>query len=720
MNLKLSFLTCLLFVGLFSFAQQRVAKKAELHGHSHDSEHRHTGGRNCGTMQHHEHLLNTDPNYKRNLENIERFTQEYIKNNPTAKTGTIVTIPVVFHVVYRVAAENISDTRLNEQLDVLNQDYAKLNSDTNLVPAVWKSLHLDTEIRFCLAQRDPSNNPTTGITRTSTTKTSFSIIADDVKSNSTGGKDAWNTANYLNIWVCNLGGSILGYAQLPGGPAATDGVVLDYRFTGKTGATAPFNKGRTGTHEVGHYFNLRHIWGDDPGCSPDDFVSDTPIQDTENYGCPTFPKTDACQPTSPGVMFMNYMDYVNDACMYMFTAGQKARMQAALSGPRASLITSMGCVPVTSGPPTANFVASMTTITVGSSINFTDLSTGVPTSWTWTFTGGTPSSSTLQNPTGITYNTVGTYTVELTVSNSYGSDTETKTGYINVITATCDTLNAPLSGTPTIYTVGGGGWGYVAGNNSYTDQSKANKFTGYSSSLDKVTGVILWFGRGYTASPTNKVNVRLWNNSGSGGAPGATPLVSQNLLVSTIQSDVTANQVTAVTFGSPVTVGTTFYAGFSFDMTGMNYTNPSDTVALVTNTDGDTTPATAWEQWNDNSWYSYDNSNSWGLNVAHAIFPIICPTTSFADQNIVDNSHALTVIPNPNTGNFHVVYDVQSGKNFKVEVFNALGQVVYTDVPVNFTGLYNRNVDVSRYSKGLYMVRITDGNSFAIRKVQVQ
>lgn len=721
MNLKVSFLTCLLFVGLVSFAQQRVAKKVEHHVH-HDAAHERVTKRTCGTMEHHEHLLKTDPNYARNLENIERFTQNYVKNNPTAKTGTIVTIPVVFHVVYNTSAENIPDSRLLEQLDVLNQDYSKMNADTNLVPSVWKSLHVDTEIRFCLAQRDPSNNPTTGITRTSTTKTSFSVSANDVKSNATGGKDPWNTANYLNIWVCDIAGSVLGYAQFPGGPASTDGVVLDYQYTGKTGASAPFNKGRTGTHEVGHYFNLRHIWADDGGgCSADDFVTDTPVQASENYNCPTFPLTDACQPSSPGVMFMNYMDYVDDACMYMFTAGQKARMQATLSGARASLTTSMGCVPVTPGVPVADFTANVTTITVGGSVNFTDLTTGVPTAWSWTFTGGTPSTSTVQNPAGIVYNTVGTYTVSLIASNSFGSDTATKVAYINVVNATCDTLNAPLSGTPTIYTVSSPGWGYVAGNNSYTDQSKANKFTGYSTSLNKVTGVIFRFGRGYASSSANKVNVRLWDNSGTAGSPGSTPLVSQNLLVSTIQSDVTASQVTVVTFSSPITVGTTFYAGFSFDMTGTNYTNPSDTVALITNTNGDSPAEIAWEQWNDNTWYAYSNStSSWGISVSNAIFPIICPTPSFADQNIVDNSHALNVLPNPNSGNFQIVYDAQSGKNLKVEVFNMLGQVVYSDTPTNFKGLYNRTVDISQYSKGLYMVRVTDGNSFAIRKVQVQ
>lgn len=718
MNRKLLFVALMLFVGLAGYAQNRKIGGNVLDNQDHSAPHKHSGGRSCGTMEVHDRMMREDAEYARNQASIEKFTQEYIKANPTAKTGTIITIPVVFHVVYRLAGENIPDSRLLEQLDVLNQDYAKTNSDTNLVPAVFKPLHVDTEVRFCLAQRDPNNNTTTGITRTLTTTTTFSTN-NLVKATSSGGKDPWNTANYLNLWVCNLGSSLLGYAQFPGGSAATDGVVLHYKYTGKTGATAPFNKGRTATHEVGHYLNLRHIWGD-ASCG-NDFVADTPTQQQENYNCPTFPQV-TCSNGPNGDMFMNYMDYVDDACMFMFTSGQKARMQAALSGPRASLATSMGCVPVVSAPPVANFSGTPTTVVVGGSVNFTDLTTGVPTSWAWNFTGGSPSTSTVQNPTNIVYNTVGMYTVSLDATNGMGTDNETKVAYINVVNATCDTLNYPLTGTPALYNVASPGWGYVSGNNSYTDQSKANIYTGFSTSLTQVSGVIFAFGRGYTNGTTRKVNVRLWNNTGTAGAPGTTPLVSKDLLISTIQSNVLASQTTTVTFGSPVTVGSTFYAGFSFDMSGTAYANATDTVALVSNTSGDTNPGIAWEQWNDNTWYPYNDANSWGatFNVANAIFPIICPAPTNISSAPVNNSQSLTVFPNPNNGLFNIVYQVNNSKNFNVQVLNTLGQEVFSESLTNYSGLYNRSIDLAKYSKGIYMVRVTDGNSFAIRKVVVE
>jgi hypothetical protein len=226
---------------------------------------------------------------------------------------------------------------------VLNKDYRRWNTDANLVPAAWQNLAVDCEINFCMAHRDPNGNWTDGIERVSTTVTSWSTN-DDVKSAAAGGEDAWDRSKYLNIWVCNLSGGVLGYATFPGGPAADDGVVLSYQYVGTVGASAPYNKGRTATHEIGHWLNLRHIWGDDgTSCSGSDAVADTPNQSSENYGCPTFPHTDACSPTSPGVMFMNYMDYTDDACMYMFTAAQKTRMWAALNGSRVSIQTSNAC-----------------------------------------------------------------------------------------------------------------------------------------------------------------------------------------------------------------------------------------------------------------------------------------------------------------------------------------------------------------------------------------
>jgi len=302
--------------------------------------------RNCGTMQHLHEMEQRDPKTAERMQLIERETETWIKNNSANKVAAVVTIPVVIHVLYNTSSQNISDAQINSQMNILNADFRKLNSDISLTPSVFAGLTADCEIQFCLAQRDPSGNATTGIIRKSTTVTSFSSN-DNIKRNANGGSDAWNTSAYLNVWVGNLSGGLLGYAQFPGGTASTDGVVVLCTAFGNTGtAAAPFNKGRTATHEVGHWLNLRHIWGD-ASCGNDQ-VTDTPTQQTSNFGCPSFPKV-SCSNGPNGDMHMNYMDYTDDACMYMFTAGQKARMQASLNSTRVSLLTSLGCTPPSAG-----------------------------------------------------------------------------------------------------------------------------------------------------------------------------------------------------------------------------------------------------------------------------------------------------------------------------------------------------------------------------------
>ncbi len=298
--------------------------------------------RNCGTMQHlHDQEMN-DPGLSTRMENIERETKQWIGQGNVNKGTVVVTIPVVVHVVYNTSSQNISDAQINSQIAILNQDFRKLNADISIVPSAFSGLAADCEIQFCLAQRDPNGNATNGIVRKSTTVTSFSSN-DNIKRNANGGSDPWNTSAYLNIWVGNLSGGLLGYAQFPGGSAATDGVVILYTAFGNTGvAAAPFNKGRTATHEIGHWLNLRHIWGD--ATCGNDQVSDTPTQQTANYGCPSFPHV-TCSNGPNGDMFMNYMDYTDDACMVMFSAGQKTRMLASLNTTRASLLSSLGCVP---------------------------------------------------------------------------------------------------------------------------------------------------------------------------------------------------------------------------------------------------------------------------------------------------------------------------------------------------------------------------------------
>lgn len=237
--------------------------------------------------------------------------------------GTI-NIPVIVHVIYSNNAENISDAQINSQIAVLNQDFRKTNSDVGQIPSEFAGLAADSEVTFTLAQ----------VTRKASTRTSWGT-ANAMKSAANGGVNVIDPANNLNIWVCNIGGGILGYAQFPGGSASTDGVVISPQYFGNTGtAAAPFDEGRTATHEVGHYLNLRHIWGDGR-CNADDFVTDTPTSDRANYGCPSYP-TENCRSAD---MTMNYMDYVNDACMYMFSEGQKTRMRSlfAPGGARESL-----------------------------------------------------------------------------------------------------------------------------------------------------------------------------------------------------------------------------------------------------------------------------------------------------------------------------------------------------------------------------------------------
>jgi hypothetical protein len=285
----------------------------------------------------HELLVETQPEYRQRRLAVEDATRKSLESGQALKVAAkLITIPVVVHVVHREKQENISDAQVKSQIRVLNKDYRAKNGDKTKVPAVWKSLVTDAKIEFQLATKDPAGNPTTGITRTATTVASFKPD-DTVKAKRTGGVDPWPTDRYLNLWVCRLEDPLLGYAQFPGGPAKTDGVVILHTAFGTSGtATAPFNKGRTATHEVGHFLNLRHIWGDRNDCSGNDFVADTPPARESNAGKPGFPHV-TCSNGPNGDMFMNYMDYVDDDAMFMFTHAQVARMNATLAGPRKKL-----------------------------------------------------------------------------------------------------------------------------------------------------------------------------------------------------------------------------------------------------------------------------------------------------------------------------------------------------------------------------------------------
>lgn len=271
-------------------------------------------GRKCGAQEVLEEQMKADPGLRNRMAEIETFIQQHHEGLRLLPNG-IIEIPVVVNILYKTNAQNLSAAQIQSQIDVLNQDFSTTNTDYNNTPAVFQSSRSgDIGIRFVLD----------AVVRK---KSKFQTwpLNDAMKKSSKDGIDPTSPATKLNIWVCNLTSGYLGYAQFPGGNASTDGVVIDDNAFGTIGNLyADYNKGRTATHEVGHWLNLRHIWGD-ANCG-NDMVSDTPVHTTSNFGCPTN-ATSSCGGTHL-MMTMNYMDYTDDACMFMFTAGQKTRMLA--------------------------------------------------------------------------------------------------------------------------------------------------------------------------------------------------------------------------------------------------------------------------------------------------------------------------------------------------------------------------------------------------------
>ena len=289
----------------------------------------------CATTEVYERLVREDPNYlAARIASENHYWEAKRKGGPVERAG-ITTIPVVVHVVFNKDVENVSDEQVHSQIAALNRDYRAANADLDTVPEPFKPLIADARIEFALATTDPGGAPTTGITRTKTEIPEFTTD-DSVKSAAFGGADAWPTDRFLNIWVCPLVEGRFGYAPpagVMGGPG--DGVVIDYTAFGTTGtAKRPTHLGRTAVHEVGHWLNLRHLWGaDGDGCNGDDYVDDTPRQAGPNIGSPVFPHV-TCDNGPNGDLFMNYMDTVRDQTMVMFTKGQVERMHISLNWDR--------------------------------------------------------------------------------------------------------------------------------------------------------------------------------------------------------------------------------------------------------------------------------------------------------------------------------------------------------------------------------------------------
>ncbi|MEZ4827180.1 MAG: M43 family zinc metalloprotease [Bacteroidia bacterium] len=425
-------------------------------------------------------------------QDFEDWVQQQIAFSPPVE-GAILTIPVIVHVIHNGepvgSGTNISWTQIASQIDVLNEDYRRIlgTPGYNSHPD-----GADIEIEFCLATIDPDSNSLAeqGVERIHRNDLALNAPPYTVgycKANIQP-QTFWDPNRYMNIWTVDLANDYLGYAQLPNastlsdlatsyGPASTDGVVIRPTSFGRTGnLVAPYDKGRTLTHEIGHWLGLWHIWGDG-NCSVDDYCSDTPTAEGPNYGCPV--NHFSCGSRD---MSENYMDYTDDYCMNIFTNCQKIRMRTVMdNSPRRGVLANSTVCSVEIAPKAA-FSASRMEVCEGGKIQFTDLSNNSPNTWNWQFPGGSPASSTLPNPE-VVYPAQGTYDVFLSVSNLYGTDTMLKATYIKV-----------NSSGPGIFF----SEGFESGPNGWTVENPDNKITweikdvGGSLSGSKAMGISLY------------------------------------------------------------------------------------------------------------------------------------------------------------------------------------------------------------------------------------
>ncbi len=658
-------------------------------------EHNH---RTCSSTHHMETLMQNPEYAAAHAEKLARLEAFSAANNGERMVcPNPVILPMAVH-YQGIGSPNAACliALAERQVEILNEDYGAYNADignwTNGAAANFPGIsNGETCIQFCIAT---VNHPS-----------GYGLVEGQpaITINTTGTSENLAAfSGYINIYVKNISGGVLGYSPL-GGSGNGDGVVINVgAFSEGAGCPgvvpgAPYNQGRTLTHELGHYLLLDHIWGN--GCATDDGIADTPDQNTSNGGCPS-----ASQASCGSLdMHMNYMDYTNDACMYMFSAGQSTRMENFVAANLTNVSSNYANVCVsTPMTPTASINASTTAGCSPLAVNFSDQSGGIPTSWSWSFPGGTPSSSTAQNPGAVTYSTPGVYTATLSVTNAQGTDVTT----VNIDAQTCSScnnLNHMAGGAPTLITAAslGGSSGYVGGHNSFGDAAKAEFFNDYGAA-NVITSVSYNFG---IATGSGDVEFAIWADAG--GAPGA-EIASTTVPVSTIIADVNAGNRTVVDFNTAITGN--FYAGFKLAA--------SNEVAVYTTPSGTVNPTTAWELWGDGTWYpfnDYTNSNTtWEIDVAMDIQPEVCEGTTPVQE--IQGLTSMGLYPNPVTSELNLEFISEQNLNVSIDIFDTMGRKVYSSDGFNINGIVNKSVNTSNFSSGTYFVRINSEGAIATQK----
>lgn len=681
------------------------------------------------------------------------YAQEKLnkQNTPAEQDNsrTIKTIPVVFHVVYNPNIQASADANTVITAAVIDSVIARLNADfskttTTGVRSAFQSLISNTNIQFCLANRDPQGAVTTGITRTTTTQSYFdansssAISGENAMKTSTSGIVGWDHLKYVNIWLCDItdnmnictNGCTAGYAYLGSTSQNTlpnvqngimiDGIVLDYNVgLFNFPQTSDLTISRSISHEMGHYLGLEHTFADNTtSCVNDDGFSDTPPVKgpfQSFYDC----SSTTVQSCTPGTLWQyeNIMDYSD--CFVMFTPMQSNYMNNVLTNGRYGLTSwqSSACVPATPTIPVASFTGCNSNVTQNSTVNFTSTSTNFPTSWQWSITPPTgvnyvnSTSATSQNPQ-VSFANTGSYSVTLIATNTAGSDTLESLTCITVVAPTsngCDTLfNITDDDTLAVYSSPGGE--YLTGMNEFDDQAKAEKFLSSSYTPGyNVMGAYVYFYQFSYASAASNVKLNVWDATGSNGSPGANPLATKTVLLNTIPTSGQYPGLTYIPFTTPVAVSGDYFVGIEF-------TNPyvaGDTVAIVSNRNGNTpSPGTAWEKYNG-AWNTMNYG--WGVNLSLYIAPVMCSMTTELETG-ADDIDNISVYPNPSNGIVSVMVGLNKSSTVKLTVYNGMGQLVRVSEMESGNG-GKADFDLSAYKNGVYFVKIETESSVVTKRV---
>ncbi|MBW8049086.1 MAG: T9SS type A sorting domain-containing protein [Cytophagales bacterium] len=651
--------------------------------------------RTCGTMAYLEQQKTSDPvGFEKRMNLIETQVQKWKKNHPNSKTNNVViTIPVVVHVVWETATQNISDAQVISQIDVLNEDYRRLNADSTLTPSGFVGVAADCDIEFCLALRDPSGNPTNGITRTQTTVNSWTN--DDIKYTAQLGADAWPKNDYLNIWVGNLGGSLLGYATFPNsGPAAEDGVVCGYNYFGRVGTLSPpFNKGRTATHEIGHWFALYHTF--DGGCvgtastncfSMGDRVCDTPPTSSFNWGCPPGTQNTCTEtPVDQNDMTSNFMDYTDDACMNIFTQGQKTRMMGTLNGPRASIKTSQGCIP-----------PSLPLLDAGIISILTPDGTGCADSINPVVTLKNFASDTL---TSVTIN----YQIDADPVNTYSW-----TGNL----ATNGTVNINLPAIP--ISLGGHIFkAYTTNPNGGTDTITFN-----DAHIHHINCIITQINDDICNADSLLFNIAdSSDNTNATAAPGEIPgscwednLVNNSVWFSFIAT--ATGNITATTIaGSMTNSQLTLYV--SADNTCSGLLTPFTCNEDIDTAAGNYMSEIAFTGLTPGQIYFLQVD---GFNGDQGSFSILLKDQVSSSISEWNNQNTVNIYPNPVNGFVNIGFNFEVNGLLKLSLIDILGQIAYSQ---EYKQIKNNNftLDLNNLNNGIYFLKIDDGERIVVKKI---